>query len=202
MCELVNKFLQVFNVLTVKQPQTGYLDAILTAYSVLEPSSASANVRSRVLCSISVLCVFCDACMPCTSSSTLALCVIMSQYMVSLPGGYSSSSVYTRCPTGGQSHALYRAVDDSSVCRIEHGLPDSHPAKSVFYWDAFQSQCGPIVPTLAWCLDECPVCICSSASYCIYGPNGSCVEKNWPRSFFGLPKWVYRGKKLLRKKLW
>ena len=32
--------------------------------------------------------------------------------------------------------------------------------------------------------------------------EGKTVEKFWPRGFFACPKWVYRGKKLLRKKLW
>jgi len=31
--------------------------------------------------------------------------------------------------------------------------------------------------------------------------EGKTVEKIWPCGFFACPKWVYRGKKLLRKKL-
>ena len=178
----------------------GYLEAILGVYSVELFNSTSATVRSLTSCSTSVLCVFCEACTPCMSSSTLALCVIMSQYMVSLPLGYCNRMVYTICPTDDHARVICRATGGSSVCRTACACCPLRPTKSVFYWDAFQSQCGSIVPTLAWCLDECPWCICSSASYCIYGPNGSCVEKIWPRSFFACPKWVYRGKNLLCKK--
>jgi len=135
LCVNTNKFLIVFTVCVHNHHEIGYLDSILTLYADLEPSSASANVRSRVSCSIMVLCAFCEACMPCVNRSITAQCVRLSQYCTSFCSGYSSRMVYmvSRLPSRGWSRVLCRVARGYTVCITACVIWSVDPAKSVFY---------------------------------------------------------------------
>ena len=81
-------------------------------------SVSNATVKSRVSCSMSVLCVFCDACMPFNSSCVLAVCVMLSIYCTLLRDGNSSSMVYTVIrPNYDWFRDLLSAASDCTVDR-------------------------------------------------------------------------------------
>ena len=98
-----NSFVTVlFSSLRIIAYYLGVLAAHTASYNGELDSSSSVCVSCLLSCSISVLCVFCDVCMPFNSRSMLAVCVIASIYCGVLELSLNCSvmvciTVFTEC---------------------------------------------------------------------------------------------------------